>query len=64
MLQPLTKLTFSKVKFKWKDIEQKVFNNINQIVEYNNLSAYRDFNKKNDIHTEASNIQLVSVISQ
>ena len=46
MLQPLNKSTFSKVKFKWKDIEQKVFKNINQIVEYNNLSAYRDFNKK------------------
>ena len=40
MLQPLTKLTPSKLKFKCIDVEQKKFDNINNIVSYNALLGY------------------------
>ena len=54
-LKPLTKLMLSKVRFKWIDIEQKLFDNIRPILECNTLSSYTDFNKKFDIHIDARN---------
>ena len=37
---------FSKVKFKWKDIEQKALDEIKRIVARNNLSVYPYLNQK------------------
>ena len=54
LLHPLTALTSHKVKFKWTDIEQKAFDDINGAVSQDTLLAYSDFNKHFDIHTDAS----------
>ena len=64
ILHPLTVLTSPKVKFKWNDVEQKVFDEIKRTVAHNTLLAYPYFNKRLDIQTDASNHQLGAVISQ
>ena len=45
-------------------MEQKSFDEIKRTVAHNTLLAYPDFNIFFDIHTEASNHQLGSVISK
>ena len=52
------------MKFKWTKIKKYSFEEIEQIVARNNLLAYPDFNEEFKIHTDASNFQLVLVISQ
>ena len=64
LLQPLTALTSTKVKFKLTDVEQWAFNKIKQIVAVDTLLIYPDFNEHFDIHTDASDFQLGSAISQ
>ena len=64
MLVPLTILTSIKWKFKWTQVEQDAFDEINRIVARDNLSAYSDFNENFKIHINASAFQLVAVISQ
>ena len=64
MLAPLTELMSIKVKFKWTQIEQDVFDEIKRIVSRNTLSAYQDFNEEFNIHTNASNLQLWAFIIQ
>ena len=54
----------NKVKFKWKDVEQKLFGEIKRIVTQNTLLVYPYFNKSVDIHTYDSYFQIVSVIIQ
>ena len=44
-LEPSTKITSSKVKFKLTKIEQEELENINQIVAHSILLAYLGFNK-------------------
>ena len=58
LLQPLTALTSKKVNFIWTFVEQKPFNEIKQIVTRDILLIYPDFNKRCDIHTYASELQL------
>ena len=53
-----------RVKFRWTDVKQKEFKNIKQILDYNNLLDYPDFNKQVDIHTDYRYIQLGVIISQ
>ena len=62
-LQPLTRLMYAKVKFKWKDVKQKSFGEVNRIVVCNNLLYYPDFNIKFDVHIDASDLQLGEVIN-
>ena len=45
-------------------MEQKVFDDIKQAVAHDTLLSYSDFNKYFDIHTDASNYQLVALIRQ
>ena len=52
------------MKFKWTDVEQKVFYEIKCTVSHDTLLSYPDFNKRFDIQTNASNHHLGSVISQ
>ena len=55
LLQPLTALTSTKVKFKWTDAKQQAFDKIKRIVARDTLLIYTDFNEHFDIHTDASN---------
>ena len=55
LLQPLMELMSHKAKFKWTDLEQKVFDDIKRAVSQDNLLAYLDFNRLYDIHKDASN---------
>ena len=64
LLQLLTALTPTKVKFKWTDVEQKSFNEIKLIVSHETLLIHPDFNKTIDIHTYAIDFQIGAVISQ
>ena len=60
----LTALTSHKVKFKWTDVEQKAFDDINRAVSQDILLAYPDFNECFDIHRDARDYQLGAVIIQ
>ena len=61
-LQILTSLMSINMEFKWVDIEQKAFDQINHILDRNTLSAYPYFNNRFNIHTGVSDFQLVAVI--
>ena len=52
------------MKFKWNDLEQKSFDDIKRDFSQDTLLAYPDFNKRFDIHMDAGNYQLGSVIIQ
>ena len=62
LIHPLTALTPNKVKLKWTDVEQILFDDIKCAVAQDTLLAYPDLNKYFDIHTDVRNYQLVSVI--
>ena len=62
-LAPLTKLTSINKKFNWKNVEQDAFKKIKWILAHDSLLPYLDFNKQFKIHTDASALQLGSVIS-
>ena len=64
LLHPLTALTSHNTRFKWTDLEQKVFDDIKRAVSQGTLLAYPDFNERFDIHTDASDYQLGSLISK
>ena len=63
MLALSTKITSSKVKFKWNRIEQDLFDGIKRIVAHDILLSYLDFNLEFKIHTDARKFQLGVVIS-
>ena len=58
ILQTLTDLNYSKMKFKWEDVEHKSFKDTKRSLYRNNLLSYPYFNKQFDIHTYARNLQL------
>ena len=64
LLKPLSALTPKKLKFRWTFVEQKVFDEIKQIFTRDILFVYKDFNKKIDILTDASELQIGAVIIQ
>jgi hypothetical protein len=64
LLVPLTKLTSSKQKFVWTDVEQTAFDNVKKLMSKEVMLAYPDFTKPFVIHTDASHLQLSLVISQ
>ena len=64
LLQSFTALASTRVSFKWIDAKQKALDKIKQIVARNTLLIYPDFNECFDIHTDASDFQLVSFIIQ
>ena len=61
-LAPLTKTLSSKMKLKWTNIEQDVFEEIKRIVSHNILLAYPDFNKEFKTHTDTCDFQLGAVV--
>ena len=62
LLHPLIALTSNKVKFKWVDLEQKVFDDIKRDVSQETSLSYPDFSKCFDIHTDTRNYQSGSFI--
>ena len=64
VLAPLTALTSSNAKWQWTTVHQAAFERAKKIVSREALLAYPDFNKPFDIYTDASHIQLGSVIMQ
>ena len=64
LLHPLTVPMLNKVKFKWKDVEQKDFDDVKHAAAHATLLAYPYFNKCFSIHMDASDYQLVAVIIQ
>ena len=64
LLAPLTALTTKNVKYEWKDKHQKCFDAIKCVIGREVLLGYPDFNAPFEIHTDASKLQLGTVISQ
>ena len=64
ILQPLIGLTSKKLKFKWKVVDQKLFDEIKRIVARDTLLIYTDSNKRFDIHMYAIELHLGAMISQ
>ena len=64
ILAPLTALTSSKVPFKWQPVHQKAFDKMKMAISQYTTLQYPDFSKPFHIHTDASDTQLGSVISQ
>jgi len=64
IMTPITNLTAKDVKFKWTQIEQKTFDDMNAILGREVLLTYPNFNKKFEIYTDASALQLGAVITQ
>ena len=64
LLAPLTALTPKNVKYDWKYEHQKCFDAIKRVIGCEVLLAYLDFIDMLEIHTNASKLQIGSVISQ
>ena len=64
ILQPLTELTSKNAPFHWTSKQQQAFDTIKTVMARETLLFYPDFNKPFEIHTDASHMQLGSVISQ
>jgi Reverse transcriptase (RNA-dependent DNA polymerase)/RNase H-like domain found in reverse transcriptase len=62
LLDPLTILTSSKVKFEWLPSHQLAFDKIKKIMENGVLLVYPDFDKPFYIYTDVSDHQLGEVI--
>ena len=63
-LNPLPKLSNSKVKFKCTEVKLKGFEEIKKTLARNTLLAYLYLNKRFETHTNNNNIQLGLFISQ
>ena len=64
IIAPLIALTSNNVKYEWKDDHQKCFDAIKRVIGHEVLLAYPDFNAPFKIHTDASILKIVAVISQ
>ena len=64
LLTPLSRLCSKTVKFVWTSVEQTAFDKLKKVICTNVMLAYPDFNIPFVIHTDASDVQLGSVISQ
>jgi RNase H-like domain found in reverse transcriptase len=64
LLAPLTALTSKTTKWQWTEVHTKAFKKVKQLVSHEVPLAFTDFNKTFDIHTDASKLQLGSVVAQ
>ena len=64
ILASLNALTSKNVKYDWKDKHQKCFDANKRVIGREVFLAYPDFNAPFKIHTDASKLQIVAVISQ
>ena len=63
-LYPLPKLCSTRVKFKWNEVEQNAYMEMNKIVGHNILLSYPNVREGFIIHTNASNNQIGGLMSQ
>jgi RNase H-like domain found in reverse transcriptase len=59
-----TKVSCGSKTFKWIEAQDKAFHKVKEVITQNALLKFPDFNKIFDVHTDASQYQLGSVISQ
>ena len=64
LIAPLTTLTSKNVKYDWKDDRLKFFDAIKRVIRREVLLAYLDFNAPFEIYTDASKLQIGTVIYQ
>ena len=64
ILTPLTELTSFNTPWKWTYRYERAFQNIKKIISRETLLLYPNFLKLFEIHKDASNLQLGTVISQ
>ena len=64
LLAPLSAMTSTKAKWLWTEEHQEAFDNMKLLIAKETLLTYPDFNKKFEIHTDASKVQLGACISQ
>jgi len=64
VLAPLSALTSIKVKWQWTEEHQNAFMQMKTLISKETLLAYPNFNKKFEIHTDASKVQLGACLSQ
>ena len=64
ILAPLTKLTRKNEKYIWGPEQQRAFEEAKRAVSADVMLRFPDFGKPFDVHTDASDTQLGSVISQ
>ncbi len=64
LLSPLTDLCSKQAKWKWGDKQTKAFQRIKNMISKETLLSYPQFDKPFEIHTDASDKQLGSVIAQ
>ena len=64
-MAPLTDLVgVGKKKLKWTEVHQKAFEDIKKVMAKETILTYPNFNEVFEIHTDASDRQLGTVISQ
>ena len=64
LLAPLTALTSNKVRWTWTVKHQNAFDAVKKIILRETLLSYPDLKQPFDVHTNASNLQLGTIISQ
>jgi RNase H-like domain found in reverse transcriptase len=64
LLDPLTSLTPSQVKFEWLSSHQQAFDKIKKVIRTEVLLPYPDFSKPFHMYTDAPDHQLGAVIMQ
>jgi hypothetical protein len=61
-LMELTKVPRGSKSFKWQEAQDKVSQETKKLISKNTMLVFPDFNKVSEIHTDASDYQLDSVI--
>ena len=61
---PLTKLTSTKIPWKWTSTEEQAFQKLKLAISKETMLNYPNFSKEFEIHTDASDKQLGAVIAQ
>ena len=63
-MEPLTRLTAEKLKYKWEEEQQKAFEAIKSVISRETILAFPQFDKPFHVYTDASDYQLGAVIMQ
>ena len=61
---PLTRLTSTKIPWKWTSTEEQAFQKLKLAISKETMLNYPNFSKEFEIHTDASDKQLGAVIAQ